>query len=77
MEGQLMSRDTENIPRYEEYPAETEPTPTECMERCDHFGACARIYELFGYDTTYRGWMDAMSSYLHCDECDEWDGKPW
>lgn len=72
-----MSVNPDSIPRYEEYPAETEPTPKECMLRCDHFGACSRLYEMLVDDTDAYGWQSDMALRFGCDECEEWYGKPW
>lgn len=66
-------------PTWEELEAMSgEPTPAEVCERCNHQGACARVYELLALggeaiDTSEHGWMDELARALGCEGCDEWE----
>ena len=63
-----MSVNPDSIPRYAEYPAEMDPTPLDCMERCVHKGACTRAYEMLMGKTDYYGWTEKMARLLGCGE---------
>lgn len=44
-------------------------TPLECLERCEHSGACVRM---FGRCNGMTLDLDTLAAQLGCDDCDEW-----